>query len=155
MKIVDRATFLALPAGTVYAKWSPLIIGEICIKVGNCQGFDDWVYQSLDMLDGDVPVDSLMALDEGKEVAVDMDCTERDGLYEPEQRFAVWSPEDVEALIKRLLKAFSSAHSGWLIKKNMSMADAALLDFANMAETPPWLEKVQAAIDSVRDAPGK
>lgn len=111
MRIVDRATFLALPAGTVYAKWSPLEFGELAIKCGTCESGNDWVYQSLDMLEGDSPLDSLMDLDAGKEVAVDMDYTSRDGLYTEDIRFAVWSPEDVQALILRLEKAASDVRS--------------------------------------------
>lgn len=112
MRIVDRATFLSLPDGTVYAKWTPLEFGELCIKCGTCESGNDWVYQSLDMLEGDIPLDSLMDLDAGKEVAVDMDYTSRDGLYTADIRFAVWSPEDVQALILRLEKAASDARAG-------------------------------------------
>lgn len=111
MRIVDRATFLSLPAGTVYAKWHPLEFGELCIKCGTCESGNDGVYQSLDMLEGDSPLDSLMSLDAGNELAADLEFTDRDGLYDADQRFAVWSPEDVQALILRLEKAASDVRA--------------------------------------------
>ena len=111
MRIVDRATFLDLPAGTVYAKWTPPEFGELSIKCETCLSGKDWIYQSLDMLEGDSPIDSLLSLDAGNELSVDMEFTDRDGFYEPDMRFAVWSPKDVQALILRLEKAASDVRA--------------------------------------------
>lgn len=112
MRIVDRATFLALPAGTVYAKWRAIVMGALCVKGDTlCKG-RDWAYQPLeDSLQGDEAVTSLCDLDQGDEVAVDLDCMSRDGMYDADQRFAVWSPEDVQALILRLEKAASDVRA--------------------------------------------
>lgn len=113
MRIVDRATFLALPAGTVYAKWRAIVMGPLCVKGDTLCESRDWAYQPLeDSLQGDEAVTSLCDLDQGDEVAVDLDCMSRDGMYDADQRFAVWSPEDVQALILRLEKAASDVRAG-------------------------------------------
>lgn len=139
MRIVDRATFLALPAGTVYAKWTPLEFGELAIKCGTCESGNDWVYQSLDMLEGDSPLDSLMDLDAGKEVAVDLEFTDRDGFYEPDMRFAVWSPEDVQALITRLEESMFSAHPAWLVAR----AEKLVADTTALVQDAPAAKAVR------------
>jgi hypothetical protein len=115
MRVVDRATFLSLPAGTVYAKWYPLVMGDLHIKGDTTSNARDWLHQPLaDSLEGDEPVVSLMSLDEGKEVAVDLDCLSRDGMFDADQRFAVWGPLDVHKLILRLQDAIAAAHPKWV-----------------------------------------
>jgi hypothetical protein len=53
VKLINRTEFLALPAGTVYAKWEPCCFGELQIK-GDSTDYNDFWYQSLIEID---PVD--------------------------------------------------------------------------------------------------
>lgn len=111
MKIVDRATFLSLPPETVFAKYEPQIFGEMRIK-GETWG-DDFLAQELveaiacadfgelmDMLD--------RAPETGESIPLDYECQSRDGMFDADQLFAVWEPQDVAALIARLSRAQAS-----------------------------------------------
>lgn len=111
MRIVDRKAFLAMPAGTVYAKYQPSVFEGLCIKGDTL--FDsegkaiDWFYQQI--------VDSIQAYDSGewgqlldesqetgKELEMNFHFEGRDGCFEDDQLFAVWSARDVLKLVDRL-----------------------------------------------------
>lgn len=116
MKIVNRSTFLAMPPGTVYAKYEPCIFEEMCIK-GETLFHDDgrpfdWFYQQI--------VDAVDAFDSnewsdrlersrltGESVPMNFDIESRDGCFEDDQLFAVWEPADITALITRLQEALA------------------------------------------------
>lgn len=103
MRIVNRTEFLAMPTGTVFNKWKPMIFEEPCIK-GETWG-NDFLVQYLDQLqtpDGSEYMDTLYSLEAGTAIPMDFDSGSRDGLFDDEQLFAVWSDADVEALITRL-----------------------------------------------------
>lgn len=121
MRIVDRKAFLALPAGTLYAKFGgePTLpncidLGELRIK-GEPRGENDWWWVSAspwpehdDFTDLTDAVDKLLA---GDELTADFETVMSDGLYDEEQLFAVYSQADVEALIERLQRARREAFS--------------------------------------------
>lgn len=124
MKIVDRQTFLALPEGTLFCKYATgevgvgtlLIKGETCTDTGGKA--IDFMYQ--DIADawpkdcdhtGDL-VDAYEEMKQGKDRPLDFDCQGRDGLFEQDQLFAVWSADDVKALIYRLEQAKVDAFYG-------------------------------------------
>lgn len=112
MRIVDRATFLALPAGTVYAKYMPCVFEDLCIKDDTSVGYNDWYYQQIvDAVESESSndwADKLFdAQENGTSMPMDFDCASRDGLYEDDQLFAVWEPQDVRDLIHRLHRALA------------------------------------------------
>lgn len=110
MKIVDRKTFLQLPANTLFQKYAPCVFGDLEIKV--CNPIDNWgndfVTQSLtepcfkDNLGSDKHFEALLKLEEGAEFRLDYDFAGRDGLYDKDQLFAVYDKEDVQKLMDRL-----------------------------------------------------
>ncbi len=122
MRIVDRATFLAMSPGTVYTDYEPCIFGELCIKDATWPSSDsvpahgDWLYQDIA---GSVAAasseDMFDLLDRshatGRSVPMDFDSLGRDGLFEPSQLFAVWEPQDVRALIERLKRALGNVEA--------------------------------------------
>lgn len=116
MKIVDRATFLAMPEETVFAKYSTLgNFGEICIK-GRTWTADYW-YQPLantvDANDTGEFFDKMVAAEKGEPFKLDLDCQGRDGLFDQDQRFVVWEPDDVKQLVERLRRCvIDSANAG-------------------------------------------
>lgn len=121
MRIVDRATFLAMPAGTVYAKYEPYLFDHLAIKGdtwphGNDPIRSDFLYQSVthsfDRADSTDFGDVLDRATAGGTVPMDFDTTARDGLFDEEQLFAVWDRHDVEALITRLRKALTDTGQG-------------------------------------------
>jgi hypothetical protein len=109
MRIVDRATFLAQPAGTLFAKYQPHSFGELAIK-GDTVHADFYVQELLpwpiDCHDSGQYFDWLETIDRGETSRpLDYDIEARDGLFDEDQRFAILDHGDVEALIARLQKA--------------------------------------------------
>lgn len=105
MKIVNLQTFRSLPANTVFSKYEPCCFDDLCIK-GETLDHDFLVQQISDSIEcsgSDEFADKLFrAADTGESVSFDFDCEGRDGLYEDDQLYAVWEPDDVRALIERL-----------------------------------------------------
>lgn len=107
MRIVDRKTFLAMPDGTVYAKYEPQDFGPLCVK-GDSLGDIDFYSGDLchPRFEGDhgsdTHYDILTEIEGGASVAVYLNVEGRDGLFDKGQLFAIWERADVEALIARL-----------------------------------------------------
>lgn len=116
MRIVDEATFLAMPAGTIYAKYEPINTGEIAIKDESTP--HTWWYQDLlpwfdGCEDSGQFFDTWEAIQRGEpSPPLDYDFTDKDGLYNHGQLFAVFEKRDVEALIGRLQRALADGYSG-------------------------------------------
>lgn len=113
MKIVNRTTFLAMPEGTVYAKYQPSIFEGLCIKGDTISRLDDGV--AIDWFYQDIGADAIESHDSGewgalleeseltgRELEMDYDMQGRDGCFEDDQLFAVLSKKDVAQLIERL-----------------------------------------------------
>lgn len=113
MKIVDRKTFLSMPAGTLFSKYVPMCFGELCIKESTL-GENDFLVQHINdaiACGGSDEFASLLddAERNGTSLAMDFDALGRDGCFDADQLFAVWERDDVEALIARLQTAISRA----------------------------------------------
>lgn len=107
MKIVKLDEFIALPAGTLFAKYEPCVFEDLCIKGDSIPETRDFFYQdivgALDARDSGEYSNLLFESQEtGKSIPLDFDCQSRDGCFEPEQLFAVWDRADVVGLIDRL-----------------------------------------------------
>ena len=117
MRIVDREAFLAMPAGTVFSKYEPCIFGNLEIKGesnANAQGvlIDFWSQDLVGALQADTTEEFEEACDHaaaGESIQMDLESQGRDGLYDRDQLFAVWEPDDVRALIMRLQRALIEA----------------------------------------------
>lgn len=110
MKIVNRAQFLALPAGTVFSKFERHILGDLAIKdatVAGCDFYAQPIAEAVDAHDGSDFADKLESGIAGADVPLDLDCPVRDGQADDDQLFAVWSAEDVAALVARLQRAMA------------------------------------------------
>lgn len=105
MKIVDRATFLALPENTLFAKYAPCYFEELCIK-GETWPHDFLVQQIADAIESKGSEDFCKKLDlaqfEGASLPMDFNNMSRDGCFDADQLFAVYEDADVRALIARL-----------------------------------------------------
>ena len=105
MKIIDRRSFLAMPPGTVFCKYEPVIFGEILIKEESLE--NDFFYtQTISAIDGDSPGDIFEMLENSKESGssfnMDFDCVSRDGMFDDEGLFVVFEEKDVIMLIDKL-----------------------------------------------------
>lgn len=145
MRIVDRKTFLAMPPGTVFAKYDPSIMRELMVKsdsVANAGDLVDFRYMSLtDEVDcsGSAERDHTMfaAEEEGVPFALHFNTECRDGLFDADQLFAVWERDDVEGLIARLQKALTD---GYAAESN---------PISDEEEQAPIVENIKAPSDLV------
>lgn len=105
MKIVNRETFLALPPGTLFSKYTPCCFKELCIK-GETWGNDFLVQQIADAIEhtgsDDFSERLFRSEVEGDSLPMDFNHLGRDGCFDDEQLFAAWERADIEALIVRL-----------------------------------------------------
>lgn len=124
MRIVDRATFLALPAGTIFAKFGDdkgteghFYFSEIRIKSSR-RGETDWY--DVGFTDGFTSASDSgewanelqRAVETGAELEIDFETITADGLFDDGQLFAVLSDADVTRLIARLFQARIDAKMG-------------------------------------------
>lgn len=101
MRIVDRKTFLALPAGVLYHKTKPCYFGDIAIKYGTWG--NDWVEQSFPYFQEEFQLfDAYDRLDKGESLTLDVDRSGRDGLYEENEKFLIYEEKDIRILIEKL-----------------------------------------------------
>lgn len=111
MKIVDLATFRAMPSGTVFQKFTPNAFEGLQI-LESAEGPD---FVATDLCEGLMSGDDWKEADNkirdmhenGASHPVSFDNSSRDGMFDRDQMFAVWSPEDVEVLMRRLEEAMS------------------------------------------------
>ena len=106
MRIVSREEFLKLPPNTVYSKYEPCIFSEIEIKMESLDTIDFFTQRIHDAIDAGRSYDEtniLFRADEtGESFRMDFDSIGRDGMFNQEERYAVWEKEDVQQLIDRL-----------------------------------------------------
>jgi hypothetical protein len=105
MRIVDLQTFRELPVGTVYAKFKPNYFGDLCVK-GDTWEHDFLTADLCCCVESNGSEDLFDKLDrmvkEGVSLPLDFDYYGRDGMFEPDQLFAVYERADVEQFIFKL-----------------------------------------------------
>lgn len=126
MKIVDRQDFLSLPSGTVFQFYAEeaCLDDSLCLKLETLEKDhlpDDFVYLPLtggflsDAYNSTEEYDMYLRMqDDGEDFDIDFDKSIRDGLFDADQLFAVWSEVDVRGLINSLL---SGLVSGWRVNQ--------------------------------------
>ena len=112
MKIVDRNAFLEMPPGTLYAKYMPCVFSLPMIKGvtmpshGEHGGLSDFLCVELTTcFDSGEKGDYIAALNKaerGESIGMDFDSWARDGLYELDQLFAIYEPDDIRGMIGKL-----------------------------------------------------
>lgn len=111
MKIVDRQTFLAMPAGTVFSTYEPVIFGPLMIKGetihgGSGKAIDFFEQQIADAVECDDSGEFMDVLEaarcDGGSFRMDLETESREGLFDDDQLYAVWEKDDLVSLIKRL-----------------------------------------------------
>lgn len=112
MRIVDRDTFLTMPAGTIFAKFGDTegapghhYFGEVCVKWDTCGA--DFVVQDLTgqftgWTGSESHFDELQRMSDDpthESPVVTYDSAGRDGYFDRRQLFAVWSKDDAKGLL--------------------------------------------------------
>lgn len=104
MKIVNRKKFLTLPSGTLYTEYEgDLAFNCLAVKYDSLK--NDWFFADLIDVDANDSGDLFDILEEaenGKETPLSHVETQRDGAFEEDQRFAVFTKEDIEGIINHL-----------------------------------------------------
>jgi hypothetical protein len=107
MRIVSKQEFYTLPEGTVFSFYEPCIIRGLLIK-GETLFYDgepgDFIHNDLigniECSGSDEYDDKLEDSQEnGTNMPLDFENTSRDGLYDEDALYAVYTPEDVQGLI--------------------------------------------------------
>lgn len=110
MRVVDRKTFLTLPAGTIYCKGTPWAFDGLCIKGDSLP--NDWTF--LDpawpsAFDSGAAGDLLdKSLADGSSFASE-DAYGRDGCFDDSEVMLIFEPADLWALRGRIDFAISVA----------------------------------------------
>ena len=114
MRIVNRETFLKLPAGTLFYKYSPQILGELSVK-GEAGWDPDFVYLSLnDLVDAKDSGEHFELLDKaeaGADIPVAFENFGRDGLFDADQLFAVLSKDEARMLVAFLKEVIDAGRA--------------------------------------------
>ena len=110
MKIVNRTQFLALPPGTVYMNYNYGLFGDLSLK-GDTMALDSGsagdfhtvnLTGAVEANDSGDYHDRLMAMEQGASFPAEFDSYGRDGMFDPDQLFAVYEYNDVTLLIEAL-----------------------------------------------------
>lgn len=113
MKIVSRQEFLSFPSGTVFSFYETCIIRGLMVKhetIYHNGIASDFTYQDLigniDNDGSDDYFEKLLEAPKNKtDLKLDFECIQRDGLFEQDSMYAVYTLEDVQGLISCLSKA--------------------------------------------------
>lgn len=111
MHIVDRKTFLSMPANTVYSisHWTPSTmstsITDLLIKGDTVAGIDyyEQCIPDFDYEDIDEKFDAISkSVTGGSPINTDFYVETRNAMFNKDQMYAIWDKEDIEGLISRL-----------------------------------------------------
>ena len=96
-----------MPIGTVWSYYEPCNFRELYIKASDKKEWgNDFLFDSIiDAVDNVGSEDFVVKceqMEKGENMPMDFEQTGREGMFDEEQLFAVFSKEDVEKLIKRL-----------------------------------------------------
>lgn len=114
MKILNRKQFLETPKETVWSYYEPSVFHDLNIKTSDKKDLDfDFYYDdivgAIEAGSSEDFSDACDKMEQGESVAMDFECTQREGLFDEKQLFAVYEKEDVEMLIQRLQKSLNPA----------------------------------------------
>lgn len=105
---------MEMPAGTVFSYYEPCVFRDLNIKASAPEaGYPDFgVSYLVGAIDSGGSSDfsgKCELMEKGQSVPMDFDSSQREGLFEDEQLFAVYEVEDVKKLITRLENALKGA----------------------------------------------
>ncbi len=111
MRIVNRKEFLSMPPGTLFRKYETNDLSELMIKE------DTWTndFRYTEMLDNHILGDSedtdeiyKAEKDSTYDIKTSNYCIGRDGLFDDDQLFAVYSHDELMSLIVMLVKTWNN-----------------------------------------------
>lgn len=113
MRIVNRAEFLKMPAGTIYCKGMPWVFDGICIKDESLS--NDWYYLNPAWVSAHDSGEAFERLDEmlklGKSYPME-NAIGRDGLFDTNAIFLIFERSDLEMLRGFINRAIAKSMLG-------------------------------------------
>lgn len=129
MRIVDRKTFLTLPAGTAFQKGKPWYWEGLCFKTDDVFE-NDWRYLSIDSADAESSGEHWDRLEEmrvhGTSYPID-DSSSRDGSFDDQDLFLIYEPADLEWIKENIDRAIHVFRAGGAITLDADAQPAGLL----------------------------
>lgn len=111
MRLYKFKDFLKLPAGVIFSYYDPCCFKGLFKKESSIEDID-FFYQELiapiKCEDSDEYNDSLFNWKEGENLDLDYECGSREGLFDQEQLYAVYSDKEMEKLSSQILNKESS-----------------------------------------------
>lgn len=109
MKIISHDEFVKLPSGILYSEYTQCIFGELKIKYESISD-SDWFYSNLegnpDYYNGFSEsiqfVDACAIMENGNDLAPDLNTLERDGMFDHDRLFCVYNHKDIMMIIDKL-----------------------------------------------------
>jgi hypothetical protein len=116
MRIVNRDEFLKMPIGTLFSKYEPCIVHELLIKGESLiwEDGNDFIYNPIsDAIkhggSDDFANKLYDAQENGTNLTMDFDDNNmRDGCFDYDQLFAIWTKEDLKQLIDKLTSCLNN-----------------------------------------------
>jgi len=118
MKVVNREELMRLPAGTIYTEYEPFNFGSIKIKGdtiitdGNDTDMyevgthiDWWEDELINLGCSNDQEEAMEKFEKGEDAEMYFEFPCRNGFYDYDQLYAVWSMDDTNNMIERLIKA--------------------------------------------------
>lgn len=99
MRVVNRKTFLTLPAGTIYCKGAPWAFNGLCIKADSLES--DWVYLDMAWPSAHDSGEASDLLDRSLETGTSFPCDDsfgRDGCFDDKNVFLIFEKDDLLTL---------------------------------------------------------
>jgi len=107
MRIVSLEQFLAMPPGTLFAKYEPQMFGELRVKGESIPAASDFFYRPLWSVAAGSSEELYVAMRDavavGEDVEITVDCEERDGLFVYHQLYAVFSDDESRRIAGSIL----------------------------------------------------
>ena len=114
MLIVNKKTFLAMPEGTIFAYYNPIVFEGLHVKGETISQFSDFYYQDLigniESTGSDDYFDKCNEAEEkNTRLKLDFECLDRDGMYDDDQLYAVYDLVDIAGLLRAILGAVNES----------------------------------------------
>jgi hypothetical protein len=102
MRIVNLEQFLAMPPGTLFAKYAPQSFGKLRVKGESIPEASDFFFRPLWNVEAGNSQELYAAIRDGEEQGADIEitveCEERDGIFYYQQLYAVFRDDETRRI---------------------------------------------------------
>lgn len=124
MRILNREQFLAMPWGTLFAEYRPIIAGELMVKWDTTIPFDaatknagDYIYQCISLAikhdDSGEFADKMLAAQKDAKTSLEMDFdySSRRSDFDPDKFYIVYEAADLSGIMELLGRCLDTTMS--------------------------------------------